>query len=121
MAYKILAVDDDPGTTEFYRCALEDSGYEVKAVGDATAAIIVCGEFMPDALILDWEMPGGGGAMVFEKLCELQGRKLPVLFITGAPQKVSVNLVNAEVLVLKKPPRVAEILSSLETLLGNQP
>lgn len=114
---KILAVEDDPGTREFYRALLEEAGYVVKTAPDATAGIICCGEFLPDMLLLDWDMPGGGGGRVFEKICTLVGCRLPVLFITGFPGKVEINRLRAKIGVLKKPANIKTILSEVERLL----
>ena len=67
MIKKILAVDDDPGTREFYKLAFEEAGFTVETAGDATAAIIICGDFAPDML-----------------LSEEDTRKIPVLVLTGS-------------------------------------
>ena len=114
---RILAVDDDPGTREFYAALLEDGGFEYRVVGDATAAIMASEEFRPDLLLLDWDMPGGGGAMVFEKLCTLLGRRVPVLFITGVPEKVDAGKLKSNVKVLRKPADVDTILRTVKLLL----
>ncbi len=114
---KILAVEDDPGTRGFYRVLLEEAGYIVRIAPDATAGIICCCEFLPDILILDWDMPGGGGGRVFEKICTLLGYRLPVLFITGFPEKIGISRLRAKIGILKKPANIKTILSEVERLL----
>lgn len=117
MPKKLLAVDDDPGTLQFYRDCFEDEDFIVKTAPDATAAIMLCGEFNPDILLLDWDMPGGGGRRVFEKVCGLLGKDIPVLFVTGAPDKVDVDAVSGKISILKKPANVATLLSHAQFLI----
>ena len=114
---KILAADDDPVTTELYKHIFEKAGYEIKIIGDASGAIICCEEFKPDLLILDWEMPAGGGSRVFEKICGLLGKRLPVIFITGFPEKVKVERTGNKVVILEKPPGVKAMLNEVAKLL----
>ena len=117
MATKILTVDDDPGTREFYRFVLEDAGYTVKTAADATAAIDMCEEFNPDLLLLDWDMPGGSGKVVYEQILRLLDRSVPVLFVTGSPEKVNVDLLSGRISILPKPANIDTLLSHVERLL----
>ena len=117
MSKKILVADDDPGTREFYKIAFEQAGYTVKTADDATSAIIACGEFNPDMLLLDWDMPGGGGKRVFEKVCQLLGKNIPVLFVTGAPHHINVDVFSSTIMILKKPASTETLLAKAETLL----
>ncbi len=117
MAKKILAVDDDPGAREFYKLVFEEAGFTVETAGDATAAIILCQDFAPDMLLLDWDMPGGGGKRVFEKICELLGKQIPVLFVTGSPSRVNVDLRSGRISVLRKPAGIEALLSQTDYLL----
>ena len=117
MGKKILAVDDDNGTRDFYKSAFEENGFTVRTAEDATAAIILCEDFNPDIILLDWEMPGGGGKRVFEKICALLDKKIPVLFVTGMPGKVDVDVLSSKIAVLKKPVSVGLLLSHTARLL----
>lgn len=117
MVTKILTVDDDQGAREFYRFVLEDAGYTVQTAADATAAIALCEEFNPDLLLLDWDMPGGSGKVVYERILRLLGRTVPVLFVTGSPENVSVDLLSGRISVLQKPANIDTLLSHVEHLL----
>lgn len=114
---RILAVDDDEKMRELYTAALGGEGLEVRTAADATGAIMVCEDFKPDLLLLDWDMPGGGGRWVFEKIRELLGNPIPVLFVTGQPGAISVDLNTPRVRVLTKPVPVAELISFTRDLL----
>ncbi len=63
--FKIMAVDDDLYILELYKTILVEAGYEVETAEDAMSAITKYQEFKPDLLILDVEMPAGGGVKSF--------------------------------------------------------
>jgi DNA-binding response OmpR family regulator len=85
---RILAVEDDPGTRKYYEALLSDEGYEVATAEDATGGVIRFRSSKPDLVILDVEMPAGGGEKVFEIVREIMDSGVPVLFVTGLPEKV---------------------------------
>lgn len=117
MAKKILVVDDEPGTLEFYKVLFQDEGFDVKAAADATTAIILCVDFKPDLILLDWDIPGGGGERVFEKVRESQGADVPVLFVTGYPEKIVAEKLAGATAVLKKPVTTEDLLARTALLL----
>ncbi len=114
---KILAADDDAGTRVFYEMCLGDAGFEVCAVEDATAAIIKCLEFKPDLLMLDAEMGGGGGEQVFEKIRGLLEHDIPVIFVTGMPDRVRSLASKKNVLILRKPVAAATLVDEVNRML----
>ncbi|MDO8803635.1 MAG: response regulator [Elusimicrobiota bacterium] len=117
MATKILTVDDDPGTRDFYEFVLKDAGYTVQTAGDVETAIAECEAFNPDLLLLDWEMPGGGGKAVMIRIWQLLDRKVPVLFVTGTPENVNVDLLSGRISILPKPANIDTLLSYVDRLL----
>ncbi|MBU2573248.1 MAG: response regulator [Elusimicrobia bacterium] len=114
---KILVADDDPGTREFYEALFGNSGYQILAIGDPAGVALCGGNFDPDLLLLDWDMPGGGGKKVYELMRVCQGRKVPVIFATGFPEKVTINS-GPEVVVLKKPVNAKVLLAEARRLIG---
>ncbi|MBU2573511.1 MAG: response regulator [Elusimicrobia bacterium] len=117
MATKILTVDDDSGTRGFYKFVLESAGFIVETAVDAASAVTACEAFNPDMLLLDWDMPGGGGKVVMEKIWKLLDKKIPVLFITGLPDKVDVDLLAGRISVLTKPVNIDTLLTHVDCLL----
>ena len=116
---KILAVDDDNLMTDFYSAFFEEAGYEVSTAPDATAALVKFREFKPDLVILDAEMPAGGGERVFEIARTVLGSGIPVLFVTGLPERViNFAITQPRVRVFKKPVKSDELLSAVKELLG---
>jgi len=111
MSKKILAIDDEHEILDFYRIVFEKEGYTVRVAADATSAIMLCVDFKPDLMVLDWEIPGGGGKMVFEKICGLLAKDIPVLFVTGCPEKIGADILAGRTAVLKKPVTTEDLLA----------
>jgi DNA-binding response OmpR family regulator len=109
---KILAVDDDVSILDFYTSLLTKAGYKVETAVEATAAIMLFKEAPADLLLLDVAMPSGGGKQVFDVVSGLIEEGIPVVFVTGLPEKIAPWVSGmANVRVLKKPVNTAELLS----------
>ena len=114
---KILAVDDDPNMRTFYETVLEDYGFEVRTAEDGLYGTAACQNWKPDLLILDWEMPGGGGKRVFRSIRQLLRIQVPVLFVTGMQGDLDVDLTLDRVSILRKPIEVERLLTGIYFLL----
>jgi DNA-binding response OmpR family regulator len=114
---KILAVDDDPNMRTFYETVLEDCGFEVRTAEDGLFGTAACQSWKPDLLILDWDMPGGGGKRVFQSIRLLLKIPVPVLFVTGVRGDLDVDLTLDRVSILRKPIEVERLLTGVYFLL----
>ncbi|MET9452522.1 response regulator transcription factor [Streptomyces cinerochromogenes] len=81
-APKILVVDDEPEVRDAVLDGLAVEGYDVRAAGDGSAALVAVGDWEPDALVLDVMMPGLDGLAVCRRLRAL-GDRTPVLVLTA--------------------------------------
>jgi len=83
--YRILAIDDDPSSTELTRLALEGAGsYVVREVNDPETAVAEAASFEPDLVIMDVNMPhldGRAAALLIQ--CDNEPKDIPVLFVTS--------------------------------------
>jgi putative two-component system response regulator len=81
---KILVVDDDLATREFFSEVLTAHGFNIFTARDGIAAVELFSLFQPDLVLLDVQMPGRNG---FEVCQELKGRPetrlTPVVLVTG--------------------------------------
>ena len=80
----IVVADDDPTIVSLVKLRLELAQYDVVGTNDAVAAVAMVRARTPAAVILDVQMPGGGGLSVLAKIKsdpELSG--LPVMMLTG--------------------------------------
>jgi YesN/AraC family two-component response regulator len=67
-AAQILIVDDDPGTTEGFRCILSLEGFDVRTALTARDGIDQAGRLRPDLLLLDLRLPDMTGLDVLRSL-----------------------------------------------------
>ena len=65
---KVLIADDKATSRELVRTVLEKDGYSVVEAPDGIAALKNAREAMPDAIILDLQMPGLDGFAVLQEL-----------------------------------------------------
>ena len=114
---KILAVDDDLIILELYKEIFTKAGFEIHTAEDATGAMGKYQEVKPDLLILDVDMPAGGGQKVFDRLRNLLLTATPIIFSTGSPESVAGFAKNLNILVLKKPVNPEMLIAAVKQLL----
>jgi signal transduction histidine kinase/DNA-binding response OmpR family regulator len=78
---RILVVENDPAISDFLaRQSLQSAGYQVQIVGDATNAIAQALQFAPDAIVVDFFLPGLSGKDLLVALGS-QGVNAPVIVL----------------------------------------
>ena len=78
-----LVVDDSRVVRKVARRIVEDLGFECDEAEDGQKAYEACEEKMPDAILLDWNMPIMSGIEFLEKLRAMPGGASPkVVFCT---------------------------------------
>src|SRR3990167_8540820 len=117
----VLVVDDDPRSLKLMRIVLGKSGYRVVTAEDATRGLEVLREQRPDAVLVDFLMPGIDGLEFCRQARVAQGASKPVLalFTAMASDEIRRRAEEAgadEVFV--KPFDLSELLSRLAELLG---
>ena len=53
---KVLIVDDEPGYREHLQALLAAEGYDVESAANSAAAIEAGRRFLPDVLVVDWQL-----------------------------------------------------------------
>lgn len=80
----IVIADDDPTIINLVKLRLGMARYNVVATHDAVAALAMVRTQEPVAVILDVQMPGGGGLSALSKIkSDPRMAKLPVMMLTG--------------------------------------
>jgi DNA-binding response OmpR family regulator len=80
----ILVVDDEKDLVQMVRYNLEQAGYDVIAAHDGKAGLEVALRHRPDAVVLDWMMPGLDGLEVCRQLrADARTARLPVIMLTA--------------------------------------
>jgi Response regulator containing a CheY-like receiver domain and a GGDEF domain len=78
-----LVVDDSSVIRKVARRILEDLSFTITEAEDGEQALRACHDHMPDAILLDWNMPVMDGIEFLGRLRELDGGKAPkVVFCT---------------------------------------
>ena len=80
----IVIADDDPIIIELLKTRLSMAQYHVIATHDAVTALEMVRASKPLAVILDVQMPGGGGLSALSKIkADPRTRSVPVMMLTG--------------------------------------
>ncbi|WP_366656538.1 response regulator [Fodinicurvata sp. EGI_FJ10296] len=78
-----LVVDDSRVVRKVARRILEDLDFECSEAEDGKQAMDACGQSMPDAILLDWNMPVMTGIEFLKRLRKMSGGTDPkVVFCT---------------------------------------
>lgn len=70
MSMRIVLIDDNEGIRGLVRGLLDESGCceVVGEADDGSKAISVVGEYRPDLVVMDWQMPGEDGLIATRRL-----------------------------------------------------
>ena len=116
---KILIIDDEEANVDLAKKILESEGYEVKESTDAFYGLFLVGEYNPDLVVLDLQMPDLDGAEICRRLKTNEAtREIKILIVSANLPRES-ELLN-EIMAdeyLAKPIGVNELLCSVEDLL----
>ena len=74
-----LVVDDSRVIRKVARRILEDMGFEIAEAADGMEALAWCRAAMPDAILLDWNMPVMNGIEFLRKLREEPQGEVPIV------------------------------------------
>lgn len=78
-----LVVDDSSVVRKIARRILEDMGFRIVEAEDGEKALEICRRELPDAVLLDWNMPTMDGYDFLINLRRMPGGELPkVVFCT---------------------------------------
>lgn len=118
---QVLVAEDNAQVRTVIVMHLTRLGYEVVPVGDGLSALDHLAERRPDAIILDWVMPGLPGAEVCERVkMDPSTEDLPVIMLTGrsAQRDIEAGFAYGADEYLTKPFDVAELAAVLARLLA---
>ncbi|BCN92282.1 hypothetical protein THMIRHAM_00670 [Thiomicrorhabdus immobilis] len=78
----VLVVDDNISNLKVATMFLKKAGYETKTAANGREAILQCGRYKPNAILMDIEMPGMDGLQATKEL-RSKGYNKPILAYTG--------------------------------------
>ncbi|MBL8548961.1 MAG: response regulator [Hyphomonadaceae bacterium] len=84
-----LIVDDSRVIRKVARRILEDLNFSIEEAGDGLEALKQCRKEMPDAILLDWQMPVMSGVDFLKALRQESGGERPVVVFCTTENDVS--------------------------------
>ena len=117
---KILIADDSRVQVHLLATCLKDKGYQVTIAEDALQAGMLALRNLPDAIVLDINMPGGSGFEVLKRLQRsTKTQEIPVIVISGScgPEVQQAATELGAVRCLAKPVDVDQLCGILTQLL----
>lgn len=88
MAANILVVEDEPAIQELITANLEMAGHTVLRASDAETAERQVREVIPDAILLDWMLPGASGIQLAKRLrANERTRDVPIILLTAKSEE----------------------------------
>jgi len=121
---RIMVVDDDPSTLEFFEDCLSVEGYHVSTVQGGSHALDRAKKENPALILLDLIMPDKDGLDVLRELkTEMETRNIPVIVLTGRAGLEEQNqsmLMGAEG-VIAKPAGLRSVVDQVKKYLGAEP
>lgn len=85
----VYIVDDEPHIRRLAAIGLKDAGFETAEFSDGPVLLHAVNQRQPDAILLDWMMPGQDGLSVLRTLRENPvTRPIPILMMTARADEV---------------------------------
>lgn len=116
----ILVIDDDKNIHAALRALLTGAGHQVVSALDAMQGVMMARQNRPDLIVLDINMPAGGGVSVYERLRGLSGTfQIPIVIYTAVPlDAVRAKIPEApDTFLLAKPASLAELKAAVARFL----
>jgi len=121
MMKKILIVDDISAIIRLLTAQLKHNGYETYSANDGYQCLKMAREVKPDLILLDLQMPAGGGVKAFENLkASVYTSTIPIIFMTAFHKK-EVKQLTIEMGAdgfIPKPINISDLLVMIKKLIG---
>ena len=113
----VLVVDDEFGVAEVLEAVLQDEGYRAVTAINGRQGLERVLESTPDLIMLDLMMPIMGGAAMLEALqADPAFAGIPVVLMSSLDEAAVRETCSGYRAFLRKPFRMAEVISLLEQL-----
>jgi DNA-binding NtrC family response regulator len=122
MHNRLLIADGDPELSDIYRHFFTHHGYEVETANGGVECLVKLRSRPVTHLILDLEIPGGGGEGVLACMREeFPAHYLPVVLMTSHPLLKEVGMEHVQhpvVACLQKPCLLDDLLECIQSTAG---
>ena len=110
----VLVVDDDAALRHMLRLTLQDYGFKVRSAENGRDALEAVAEAVPDAVVLDLEMPVMDGRAFYRELRK-RGIEVPVLIVSAYGARAAGRELGAP--AIDKPFNPDELIDAVRELL----
>ena len=121
MAKKVLLIDDDESILELLRLNLAAKGFDVSIANGGKNGLEKAASIMPDAIVMDVQMPGMNGWDACKLLkSEVRTKAVPILFISGS-EEVEASKISKEcggAAFISKPFDTKFLISEINRVIG---
>ena len=121
----VLLVDDDESILDLLEHVVKKEGFRVERAADGQEAVRKVEAATPDAIVLDFMLPGMGGFEVLKELQMGDARNTPIVVITGRRiDRQTIDMVRQEPNVkeyIEKPIKPAALSAILHRILKTRP
>ena len=84
----LLLVEDEPAILDLLEFTLSPKGYNIKRAMDATTALKIVRDALPDLMILDWMLPGESGVQLARTLrSDPRTKGMPIIMLTARAEE----------------------------------
>lgn len=118
---RILVVDDEPQITRVLRTTLSSNGYDVRTAADGESALDVLGDWKPDLVVTDLNMPGMTGVELCKAVRKISEVPVIVLSVRGEERTKIEALDSGADDYVTKPFSSAELLARIRANLRRSP
>jgi CheY-like chemotaxis protein len=115
---RLLVVDDDDAVRQVLVDGLRLEGFEVAEAADGASGLEALEREVPDALVLDFAMPGMNGAEVAQRARALRS-DLPIVFCSGYSDTLALEGVE-DAPILRKPISVSVLGRTVSDLIARR-
>ena len=115
----ILVVEDDVAISGILTKTLDSSGYITEAIFDGAAAVPRAVDLLPDAILLDVNLPNLDGFSIAKQLkATKETKRIPIIFLTAQdrPMDVISGIQAGAKHYLTKPFKLPELLEKVAKL-----
>ena len=121
---KALVIDDDKTIVALISATLRAAGYQVLAAYDAMQGFMMAQREVPSVILLDIQLPAGGGVPLLEKLTNsTKTHAVPVVIVTGGtdPKLEAETKAKGAKSFVRKPIDAQALVALLEGLVEEKP
>ena len=113
---RILIVEDERVLAENLKAYLDSRVLDVRTVSDGEHAVEMLNSFSPDAILMDYRLPGMNGIDTYNEMMRQKAKKIDCVMITGDPtENLSQSAADSGIRsVLSKPFSFTELMEHLD-------